>query len=210
MTNLNKKNTRKTFTTSLIAAVVIGAVSLPAAAGKHRGHSNYSNANFDYARVVSVNPVFETYQVNHPVEHCWNEQMQVHDRAYSNNSRHRNKSATPVILGAIIGGIVGNRVGKSGGGRSRDVATVAGAVLGGSVASDVKRNNRRNHYDNGYQTTRYETVQRCELQDSYVTKQKVVGYDVAYKYRGNVFHTKTNKHPGDKIKVKVSVNPVYN
>jgi len=64
MTNLNTKNTRKVFTRSLIAAVVVGAISLPVAAGKNRGHSAYDNATYDYARVVSVDPVVETYQVN--------------------------------------------------------------------------------------------------------------------------------------------------
>jgi uncharacterized protein YcfJ len=121
------------------------------------------------------------------------------------------KSRTPEVLGAIIGGVIGNQVGKRGGGKARDVATVAGAILGGSIGHDVKNNNRRydsSRYDDRYQTTRYQTVQRCEVKDSYVTKEEIVGYDVAYKYRGNVFHTQMNQHPGDKIKVKVTVNPV--
>jgi uncharacterized protein YcfJ len=41
-----------------------------------------------------------------------------------------------------------------------------------------------------------------------VTKEEVVGYDVAYKYRGSVFHTQMADHPGNKIKVKVTVDPV--
>jgi len=216
MTNLNTKNTRKTFTRSMIAAIVVGAISLPVAAGKHRGHSNYDNATYDYARVVNVNPVVETYQVNEPVEHCWNEKVAVRDRGYDRpryyDKQYKNKSRTPEVLGAIIGGVIGNQVGKRGGGKARDVATVAGAVLGGSIGRDVKhKNNRRyseRHYNDGYHTTRYETVKRCEVKDSYVTKEQVVGYDVAYKYRGDVFYTKTSERPGDKIKVKVTVNPV--
>lgn len=215
MNNSDTKNTRKTFTRSLIAAVVIGAISLPVAAGKNRGISNYDNATFDYAQVVSVDPLVEKYQVNQPIERCWDEQVSTQQR-YPQNRHPNSKSRTPEVLGAIIGGVIGNQVGKRGGGKARDVATVAGAILGGSIGHDVKNNNRRydssrygsSRYDDRYQTIRYQTVQRCEVKDSYVTKEEIVGYDVAYKYRGNVFHTQMNQHPGDKIKVKVTVNPV--
>lgn len=207
MTNLNTKNIRKTGAFSLIAAMMVGVVSLPVAAGNYRANSNYDNASFDYARVVTVDPIIETYQVNEPVKHCWNENVPSRQTTYSRDDRHRTSSRTPEILGAIIGGVIGNQVGKNGGGRTRDVATVAGAVLGGSIGHDTKHNNNRRHNDR-YQTSRYESVQRCEIRDSYVTKDQVVAYDVAYKYRGKVFHTRTNQHPGDKIKVKVSVNPV--
>lgn len=210
MTNLNIKNTCKTFTRSLIAAVVVGAISLPVAAGKHQGQSNYDNATYDYAQVVSVDPVLETYQVNQPVEHCWNEKVPSRHKTYSGNDHRRSNSITSEVVGAIIGGVVGNRIGKRGGGRARDVATVAGAVLGGSIGHDVKNKNRRHsdRYNDRYETTRYDSVKRCEVKDSYVTKEQVVGYDVAYKYRGNVFYTQMGQHPGDKIKVKVTVNPV--
>jgi len=209
--NIKTQNKLKTLTKSLIVAGVITAVSLPVAAKKYRDSYATSNATYDYARVVDVNPVVETYQVNNPVEKCWNERVPVRKSHYSDKRYSRGyDSKTPEIFGAIIGGVVGNRIGKRGGGKARDVATVAGAVLGGSVARDVKHKNRarRQHYDDRYERTRYKTVQQCELRDSYTTKEQVVGYDVAYKYRGNVFHTQMHQHPGDKIKVKVTVDPV--
>jgi uncharacterized protein YcfJ len=200
MTNSNTKNTRKTFTRSLIAAVIVGAISLPVAAGKQRGNS-YDTSTYDYARVVTVDPVVETYQVNQPVEQCWDEKVPTR-----HNQASKSRSRTPEVLGAIIGGLIGNQIGKRGGGNARDVATVAGAVLGGSFGHDTKNNNRRRH--ERYQNARYETVQRCQVNDLYVTKEHVVAYDVAYKYRGDVFYTQMSQHPGDKIKVKVTVNPV--
>ena len=206
MTNLTEntvteKHTLKTMGRSLIAAVVIGSVSLPVAAGKYRDQANYSHATIDYAKVINVQPVVETFQVNRPVEQCWDERVPVrHERRVRHNSR------TPEIVGAIIGGVIGNRVGKRGGGKARDVATVAGAVLGGSIGHDTKRNNRR--YNDRYEPTRYETVKRCEVRDSYVTKEEVVGYDVEYKYLGKIYHTQMSERPGKKIKVNVTVNPV--
>ncbi|NND83175.1 MAG: glycine zipper 2TM domain-containing protein [Gammaproteobacteria bacterium] len=186
----------KTLTSSLIIAGAIGAVSLPVAAKKYR---DYSNSTHDYAKVVDVAPIIETYQVNQPVERCWDEQVRVPAR-YSERQRY---SRTPEILGGIIGAAIGNQFGS---GRGKKVATAAGAVLGASVGRDVKH---RNRYNDRYQRhARYETVQRCEVQDSYVTEERVVGFDVAYKYRGNVFHTQMDREPGKKIKVRVTVDPV--
>lgn len=212
---MNTQTKLNALTRSLIVAGVVAAVSLPAVAKNYRNssdgysenHYGSSNSAYDYAKVVNVNPVLETYQVNNPVEKCWDERVPVRKSHYS---KRRYDSKTPEIFGALIGAAVGNRLGKKGGGKARDVATVAGAVLGGSVARDVKHKNRarRDHYNDRYERTRYRTVKQCELRDSYTTKEQVVGYDVAYKYRGNVFYTQMDQHPGNKIKVKITVDPV--
>ncbi|MFT4630506.1 MAG: hypothetical protein ACI9WC_001058 [Arenicella sp.] len=205
-TNINSKlrNTTK----ALIVAGVVAGVSLPVAANKYRGHNDSA---FDYAKVVDVTPAIETYEVNNPVEQCWDEKIR-HNTGYSDrgyNDRGRS-SHTGEIFGALIGAAVGNKVGS---GRGKKVATVAGAILGGSIARDIKNGDRRSNSRNSdryaYQGRGgYETVQRCELRDSITTQERVVGFDVAYKYRGNVFNTQMNQRPGDKIKVKVTVKPV--
>lgn len=196
-----KYPTKTTVARSLITLAVAATFSLPAIAGKGYGHkSTYQSTSYDYAKVVQVNPIFERYEVNHPIEQCYHKEVPVR------HSNYRNKSQTPTIVGAIIGGVIGNQVGKNGGGRARDVATVAGAVLGGSIGRDIKhKNNRR--YSNDRYNQQYKTVKHCELQDNYVSEKKLVGYDVAYKYNGKVFHTQTDYDPGHKIRVQVSVNP---
>jgi len=190
-----------TLTKSLLVAGVIGVVSAPVAAKKYRDYREYNNSAYDYAKVVNVSPVVETYQVNHPVEQCWDERVQ--KRAHYSDRSHYTR--TPEILGGIIGAVIGNQVGS---GRGKKVATAAGAVLGASVGRDIKHQNRNRRYANDRHHTGYKTVRRCELRDAYTTEEKVVGYDVAYKYRGNVFNTQLDQHPGDKIKVKVTVDPV--
>lgn len=215
----SKAKASKKLTFSLLATAMAGLVSLPAAADKYRDYNAHQNTAFDYAKVTHVTPRIETYEVNRPIEQCWDEKVPVRSRNYdrqrrSDRASNRHNTKTPEIVGAIIGGIIGNQVGKRGGGKARDVATVAGAVLGGSIGHDTKQRNRRhndrynNRYNNHYNNARYETVQRCELKDSYVIQEQIVGYDVEYKYRGNVFHTQMPQHPGKKIKVKVTVNPV--
>jgi len=180
---------------ALIIAGVAGVISAPVAAKKYH---DYNNSAYDYAKVVGVNPVVETYQVNHPVEHCWNEQVRV-----KRKHKRSHYTRTPEILGGLIGAAIGNQFGD---GRGEKVATVAGAVLGASVGRDIKHQNRRHA---GYDRhPEYKTVKRCELKDSYSTEERVIGYDVAYKYQGNVFHTQLDEHPGRKIKVRVTVDPV--
>ncbi len=205
------KLTKTNLQRSAIAGIVASTLSVPVIAGKSYYSNQYANSAVDYAKVVQVDPIYETYQVNQPVEQCYHKKVPV-KRAARHNS-YRNKSKTPEILGAIIGGVVGNQVGKRGGGKARDVATVAGAVLGGSIGRDIKhQNSRKRHYDryedSHYSGDHYKTVKHCDVKDHYVTEQKLVGYDVAYKYRGNVFHTQMDYDPGAKIKVKVTVDPV--
>lgn len=209
---LATKKPSKAAAISVVVAAVIGVASLPAAANKYHQKSRYnngseyasSNALFDYAHVVNVNPVVETYKINKPVEQCWDEHVPVRSR-YS-ESHARSKTKTPEIVGAIIGGLIGNQVGKRGGGKARDVATVAGAVLGGSIGRDTKQVSRR--HNGGYERSRYTIVERCDMQDSYITQEQVVGYDVEYRYRGRLFHTQMADHPGKKIKVEITVNPI--
>jgi len=193
--NLNLTATSK----ALIIAGVIAVVSLPVAANKYQKNHN---SIYDYAKVVDVQPLIETYQVNQPVEQCWDERVQ-RNRYDDYNRYSRSNSNTPSILGAIIGGAIGNRFGH---GDGRKIATLAGAVLGSSIGRDVKHSKKHQRSHNNQYG--YNTVQRCELRDSYVTKEQVVGYDVTYKYRGNVFHTKMAQQPRDKIKVMITVNPV--
>ena len=207
----SKSNTK--IAAAVFTALSISAIAAPAAAGNDR-HRSYNNTQGHYARVISVDPVIERYQVNKPVQHCWTERVAYNDNRYDRNRSHRrssrNNSHTSQVVGAIVGGLIGNQIGKRGGGNARDVATVAGAVLGGSIGNDIRNQGKysKGHYNN-HSATRYENVEQCVLKDSYVTKERVVAYDVAYKYQGKVFHSTVDQHPGDRIKVNVSVRPAY-
>ena len=207
--NRNSSPKLRTIAKAVVIASVVGGISMPVAAKKYRDYRESNRTTVDYAKVVDVAPIVESYQVNNPVEQCWDEKVPVRYSRHSERRdyRGRHKSPTGEILGAIIGGAIGNQFGS---GRGKKVATAAGAVLGASVAHDVKhaKRDKYRHGSRGYDRNRYEVVQRCEVRDSYTTEEQVVGYNVAYKYRGNVYHTEMNQHPGDKIKVRVTVDPV--
>lgn len=179
-------------------ATAIGFTGITQVAQAQNGYQ-YSSTGpdsvIDSARVVNVDPVIERYQVNNPTEHCWNERVPTSNRV-------KNKSYTPEVFGALIGAAVGNRFGS---GSGRDAATVAGALLGTTIGRDIKHQ-RNGQYARG--ATRYDVVQRCETRDSFVTEERVVGYNVDYKYKGKIYQTFLDQDPGDRIKVRVSVEPL--
>lgn len=188
---------------------------------KYNSNNNYESytddhSNIDFAKVISVNDVIDRVEYSEPVEKCHNKRVRVkRDRRYSSRSHYPNRSIdsrTPDILGAVIGAAVGNQVGKRGSSSGRRAATVAGALLGGSLGRDNRKRNDQARYHgdyNDYHHAEYKTVRQCETFHETRYKNKVVGYDVKYRYRGKVYSTRMNENPGKRIKVKVEVTPIY-
>lgn len=143
-----------------------------------------NNARFAWADVLQVDPVYETVQVRVPRQQC-------HDYYYGD----RRDGGAGAVLGAIVGGVLGNTVGK---GDGRKAATVAGAVAGGVAGANVARSR-----DQRGPSQRY-----CEQVDEYQEELRMTGYDVQYRYRGDVFMARMDYDPGDRIRVRVSVDPV--
>lgn len=163
----------------------------PTAQAGDRGYRETGDY-YDYAKVVRVQPIVRHVRVTVPREECWDEEVPVYHSGY--------RSATPMILGGIIGGVLGNQVGK---GRGNDVATVAGTVLGGSIGRDV---GYRNSPPDGYSTV-VET--RCRQVADYREEERIEGYDVTYRYQGQDYVTRMPHDPGDRIRVRVAVEPAW-
>lgn len=170
-----------------LVAVFAGLSTTVLAGGRSHG-----NAYYDYAKVLRADPIIDVVRVEEPREVCWTEQV-THRRARGYNS------ATPEIVGGIIGGVVGNQFGS---GRGKDIATVAGVILGGSIAHDMER--RRRTYGYAYS----EPVQRCRIEHDYYEQERVVGYDVKYRYNGEVYRTRMDHDPGHSVRVHVNVGVV--
>lgn len=172
------KTRKKILTTTCLAVMLLPAMSA------HAGSKQ------EWARVLDAQPVYE--RVRYPVEQevCWNEEVW--------HREPRARSATPIIVGSIIGGVIGNQFG---GGSGKVALTAAGAALGGSIAADSSR--RRN--PDGYYAV---TEKRCEIETDWRTEQRVVAWDVTYKYRGDIYHTRMRDEPGDRIRVRVDVDPL--
>ncbi len=149
------------------------------------------NISYGYADVLRVDPIFETVVVNEPREECYEREGQYRERSGGDPSGG-------TVLGAIIGGALGNQVGK---GDGRRAATVAGAVIGGAIGHDVDKNNGSagGRYERGGTTCRTVSTRRED--------RRVVGYDVEYRYRGEVFMSRLDYDPGERMRVRVAIAP---
>lgn len=147
------------------------------------------NVAYAYADVLRVDPIYVSTQVREPREECY----QVETRG---SSRYDN-TAAGTIVGAIIGGALGNQVGS---GSGRKAATVAGAVAGGAIGREVDASNN---------PERVYTEQRteCRLVEELREQRQLTGYDVEYRYRGDVYLSRLDYDPGERLRIRVSVMP---
>ena len=149
------------------------------------------NVAYDYADVVDVQPLTRTVRVATPRTECHLEEVAHSERGY--------RSATPQILGSVVGGLLGHELGHNK--HARAAGSVAGVILGGSIGRDIGHKMRaRNQY--------YTTEEICHTYNNYSEEERITGYHVVYKYQGETYTTKMPSHPGDRIKIKISVTPV--
>ncbi len=145
------------------------------------------NVHYGYGEVLEARPVYRTVQRPTSERVCWEQPVEYYERG-------RPASPAGTIVGAIIGGAVGSHFGR---GNGRRAATVAGAALGGSVGYNAS--SRGGYVSRGYE-------QRCEVQRGWQEAHDVVGYDITYRYRGEIYQTRSDHHPGDSIRVRVAVD----
>jgi uncharacterized protein YcfJ len=140
----------------------------------------------DTARVTRVQPRLE--QINRPREECRTEYVQV--------PVQQQRSPAGSIIGGIAGAVLGNKVGD---GSGRVAATAAGAIAGSVIGDRASNSNVR-------QGVQEQAVRQCRMVDAYETR--TVGYDVTYDYRGQSYTSTMSYDPGQRLRVRVSVEPV--
>jgi uncharacterized protein YcfJ len=145
----------------------------------------------DFGRVVRVQPRVE--QVRQPRQECRTDYVQAPVQ------QQQQRSAGGSIIGGIAGALIGNQVG---GGTGRVAATAAGAIAG-AVAGDRIDNNGRNV--NQPQYAQEQAVRQCRTVDAW--ESRTVGYDVTYDYRGRNYTSVMANDPGQRVRLRVSVEP---
>ncbi|MEW9623878.1 glycine zipper 2TM domain-containing protein [Rhodanobacter geophilus] len=144
------------------------------------------NAHYGWADVLRVDPVYGVARTEVPRQVC-QDQTVVQQRP--------GNTTAGSILGAVVGGVLGSTVGH---GNGRTLSTAVGAVAGGAVGGQVAANS-------GSQTT--QTVTNCHQVSTVSEQRQIMGYDVEYRYRGEVYESRLNYDPGERLRVRVSVTP---
>lgn len=166
----------------LLLPLLMSLASAPLYARDHNGHGGFR----DKARVVDVTPIYEIVETPAESRECWTEEV---------HGVRNGNSGTGMVVGSIIGGVIGHQIGR---GNERKIATVAGTVIGAAVGRDADRQARNEPY-----TT---TEQHCQVRTEYVQEERLLGYQVTYRYHGELFTTEMDRHPGKFIPVRVHVS----
>ena len=192
---------------------------------------------YDYARVLRVDPVIgSSYGSNAAREgqQCYYRQADEvytsNDGYYDRNDRYgssgdyygRNSGAygrdgryggntgneagrtVATVIGGIAGAVLGSKVGD---GSGRYVGTAVGSMVGGMAGRSIYDSSQRSR-----QQERRGTVRVCDPvpasgRDAYYDDERLAGYDVTYEYANRTYRTRTDYHPGDRIRVRVDVQP---
>ena len=173
---------------------------------------------YDYARVIRVDPVFDSsYGSSYPTsnsQRCYQRQTYVGGDGYNNggysNGSYSNGGYSD--YGRDTYGNdgyydqYGNYHRNTGSQTGATVATVVGGMAGRQIYEQRQR---------ARQPDRVGTVTVCDPVpvgsngNGYYSsnERSVESYDVTYEYAGQQYTTRTNYHPGDRIRVRVDVRP---
>ena len=180
--------------TAIAAAAVLFGVSATAVADHDYRVARNDRAVYDYAKVLSSEPMINYVTVTTPVRQC-REEMQ-----YYTVDRRARDTGGGALVGAIIGGVIGHQFGS---GRGNDAATVAGTVIGAAIGGA----NARRHSDYYGVERIARPVQRCSTTYERRREERLDGYRVTYRSRGQTYMTEMPYDPGSKIRVRVDVRP---
>ncbi len=170
-----------------LSMLVVSCASADHGHRRHHHHSDnayvvYEANNYgDYGRVVDARPLYQQVAVEVPRESCRIQTVARESRS--------GDSFGGTVVGGLVGAAIGHELGNG-----RGSATAVGGLMGASIGNDA--GSRR--------TVRYRDEEVCRTQYRTEYEQRIIGYDVSYSYQGRIYQTRTDRHPGDRIAVRLS------
>ncbi len=109
------------------------------------------------------------------------------------------------VLGGIVGAAIGSQIG---GGSARYATAAVGSMVGGIAGQKVYESSVRSRTPRSGMVTVCDPVPDDRAYGGDGTGGSGVNaYDVTYEYAGREYTTRTDYHPGDRIRVRVDVRP---
>ena len=225
----------------LAVGLLAGSTTALAQSGYDNRYGNTAygtqgEAQYDYARVVRVDPVLDggygsTNTTSYGNQRCYEnttaggyEQNGGYQNGYPNDGYNGSYgssgngygygSQTGRNIATIVGGIAGAVLGSQIGGGSGTYATTAiGSMVGGMAGRHIYDRTQQDRY------VRPTTVRVCDpepVRSGYGSQNEgygsyrtgnATGYDVTYEYNGRQYTRRMNYHPGERVRVRVDVSP---
>lgn len=223
--------------TAATAVLVLGLLQAGPGLAQSYGERYSTDADYDYARVIRVDPIIESGRGDRYVstaQRCYtrdadetyvydddryngygngpyrddryNDGYYGDDYDYGDGERGSDGGRTlATVIGGLAGAVLGSQIGDGGG---RYVGTAVGSMVGGMAGRSI--------YDSSQRQRRVQrgTVRVCDPvpanhggYNGGYDDGRVTGYDVTYEYAGRTWHTRTDHHPGDRIRVRVDARP---
>lgn len=183
---MNTKYSSKGLGKFFIAATALGLSTAALADPYYQGYGPPPGQA--YAEVLSSTPIYRQVSVAMPRQECYDQQVVYNDY-------RPNLGAT--LIGGLAGGLLGHSIG---GGSGKAWATGIGAVVGAGVGNNIANANGGGGERVGYQ-------RQCNTVNDYQYQQQLDGYDVSYRYGGQVYRTHLPYDPGPQLLVRVNVAP---
>lgn len=174
---------------TLASALTMPLVSACASAD-YRGDQYSSGEYYDYAEVIDVEPLVREVHVSDPRQECWQEEVHYRDQYAGGGS-----TASSMILGGLTGLVIGRQFGH---GDDRDTNALAGGIIGTGIGFGLANREARGY--SGYEES-------CRTVNDYYTEERVDGYRVTYLYHGETFTRDLPYDPGERMRVRVDVDP---
>jgi uncharacterized protein YcfJ len=143
-----------------------------------------------YAKVIRVSPVFHYVNNTRPVTECWDEPV-------SSQRYYRRNDGSSTLAGGLLGGIIGHQIGH---GHNRPISTALGTIIGAQIGHDAGSHGSYTTHE-----TYRNVCQVVDKDDGFEVVQD--GYQVSYLFEGKKYNTHLPYDPGDRIKLKVHVDP---
>lgn len=173
--------------------------------------------HYDYARVLRVVPVvgapggYPAYGGGYQDPGC-NTRYEsggyygggYRDDGYPGGPRRGSEGgrAMASVLGSVIGAVIGSQVG---GGSARYATAAIGSTVGAVAGRQVYENAQRERDGRVTVCGPYPDGPYAQSSGRPYAGPSSNLYDVTYEYGGRTYMTRTNYHPGDRIRVRVEV-----
>lgn len=200
----------KSFSGILIASMLLAANigvaqdrAAPMRAAVQPPQNIEESTRYGWAVVLRVDPIYEQADEAAPgsSEECVDEQPAPPPPP----PPRQDTRAGGTVIGAIVGGVIGNIFGK---GNGRRAATAVGAVAGGVIGNNIAASNDTHmaQLDAADGPPPPGNERHCrEVRDN--APRRIAGYEVEYRYAGEVYMARLAYDPGDRMRVRISVVP---